>query len=101
PWEPPEERLYPPLEDLLLDWRANARPVFGGLRVAGTALSASSHKVKDFLSRNQVPYQWVDLDDDAPTRELIESMPDGMSRLPVVFFDDGTTMVQPSNQTLD
>ena len=100
PWEPPEDRLYPPLEDLLLDWRANERPVFSGLRVAGTALSASSHTVKDFLSRNQVPYQWVDLDADAPTRELIESMPDGMSRLPVVLLEDGTPMVQPSTREL-
>src|SRR6185295_7758765 len=56
PWEPPEERLYPALDDLLLDWLAKVRPRFSGLRVAGTALSASSYTVKDFLSRNQVPY---------------------------------------------
>lgn len=100
PWEPPQERLYPPLEDLLLDWGANARPRSGGLRVAGTALSPSSHEVKTFLSRNQVPYRWVDLDADAATRELIRSMPDGLSRLPVVLFEDGTTMVQPSTREL-
>jgi len=100
PWEPPEERLYPALDDLLLDWLARVRPPFDGLRVAGTSLSASSYTVKDFLSRNQVPYQWVDLETDAPTRELILSMPEGMSRLPVLLFSDGTTMVQPTPREL-
>jgi thioredoxin reductase (NADPH) len=96
PWEPPEERLYPALDDLLLDWLARVRPPVDGLRVAGTALSASSYVVKDFLSRNQVPYHWVDLETDVATRELILSMPEGMSRLPVLLFADGTTMVQPT-----
>jgi thioredoxin reductase (NADPH) len=100
PWEPPEERLYPPLEDLLLDWGANVRPPHVGLRVAGTALSPASYEIKDFLSRNQVPYQWIDLDGDQAARELIASMPDGMTRLPVVLFDDGTTMVQPTPREL-
>jgi thioredoxin reductase (NADPH) len=100
PWEPPEERLYPALDDLLLDWLARVRPPFDGLRVAGTALSASSYMIKDFLSRNQVPYQWVDLETDAATRALILSMPDGMSRLPVLLFGDGTTMVQPGAREL-
>jgi thioredoxin reductase (NADPH) len=100
PWQPPEERLYPALDDLLLDWLARVRPPYDGLRVAGTALSTSSYVVKDFLSRNQVPYQWVDLDADAATRELILSMPDGMSRLPVLLFGDGTTLVQPTVREL-
>jgi thioredoxin reductase (NADPH) len=100
PWEPPEEHLYPALDELLLDWLARVRPPFDGLRVAGTALSASSYAVKDFLSRNQVPYQWVDLETDSSTRELILSMPDGMSRLPVLLFSDGATMVQPTVRDL-
>jgi thioredoxin reductase (NADPH) len=100
PWEPPEERLYPALDDLLLDWLARVRPPFDGLRVAGTALSAESYMIKDFLSRNQVPYQWVDLETDAAMRALILSMPDGMSRLPVLLFADGTTMVQPGARGL-
>jgi thioredoxin reductase (NADPH) len=100
PWEPPEQHLYPALDDLLLDWLARVRPPFDGLRVAGTALSASSYAVKDFLSRNQVPYQWIDLETDAPARELVLSMPDGMSRLPVLFFSDGTTLVQPAPREL-
>ena len=96
PWEPPEQRLYPALDDLLDEWHAKARPPYDGLRVAGTVLSASSYAVKDFLSRNQVPYQWVDLENDAAMRELVSSLPDGMSRLPVVLFPDGTMMAQPT-----
>jgi thioredoxin reductase (NADPH) len=100
PWDPPEQRLYPALDDLLLDWLARVRPPFDGLRVAGTALSSSSYAVKDFLSRNQVPYQWIDLDTDTATRELVMSMDGGMSKLPVLFFSDGKTMVQPALREL-
>ena len=100
PWEPPEQRLYPVLDDLLAEWMARTRPPFEGIRVAGTALSASSYAVKDFLSRNLIPYQWVDLDSDAPARELVQSTADGMSRLPFVMFQDGTTMVQPTPRQL-
>src|SRR5437764_10430495 len=82
PWEPPAERLYPVLDDLLMDWVAKTRPPFAGMRIAGTALSSSSFALKDFLSGNQVPYQWVDLDSDAPMRELVSAMPQGMHRLP-------------------
>ncbi len=100
PWEPPSERLYPVLDDLLADWVAKVRPPFDGIRVAGTPLSASSYVVKDFLSSNQVPYQWVDLDTDASARELVTSLEEGMARLPVVFFADGTTLVQPTTRAL-
>jgi len=100
PWEPPEERLYPALDDLLLDWLARVRPPFDGLRVAGTVLSASSYLVKDFLSRNQIPYEWVDLDADPATRALILATPEGTSRLPVLLFSDGTTLVQPTTRVL-
>jgi thioredoxin reductase (NADPH) len=100
PWEPPSDRLYPVLDDLLTDWLARTRPPFDGIRIAGTALSSSSYALKDFLSSNQVPYQWVDLDSDAPARALVSAMPDGMQRLPVVFFPDGTTMVQPAPREL-
>jgi thioredoxin reductase (NADPH) len=98
PWEPPEQRLYPALDDLLLDWLAKVRPPFDGLRVAGTALSAASYDIKDFLSRNQVPYQWIDLDTDAAMRAAVLATPDGMARLPVLLFADGTSMVQPTHR---
>lgn len=100
PWQPPEERLYPPLENLLLDWRKRARPSFDGLRVVGTPLSASSYAVRDFLSRNRFPYQWIDLETDPATREIVASLPDGTTRLPVLLFSDGTTMMQPSAREL-
>jgi thioredoxin reductase (NADPH) len=100
PWEPPEERLYPALDDLLDEWLEKTRPPFDGLRVAGTALSAASYAMKNFLSRNQVPYRWVDLDADPTARELVAAMPDGLSRLPVVLLPDGGVMVQPTTRDL-
>ena len=64
PWDPPEEKLYPVLDDLLDDWQAEFRPPFEGLRVIGNRWSSESHRVKDFLARNQVPYQWLDIEAD-------------------------------------
>jgi thioredoxin reductase (NADPH) len=100
PWEPPDERLYPVLDDLLGDWMARVRPPFDGIRVVGTALSAASYAVKDFLSRNLIPYQWVDLDEDTTTRELIAATPEGTTRLPIVMLQDGSRMVQPTLREL-
>ena len=100
PWEPPSERLFPVLEDLLSDWFARARPGFDGIRVAGNALSPASFAVKDFLASNQVPYQWIDMEDDAAVRTLLSGASGGAARLPLVFFPDGTTLVQPSPREL-
>ena len=100
PWEPPAQRLYPILDDLLEEWLAKARPPFDGVRVGGTSLSPSSYAIRDFLAGNQVPYQWIDLDHDAPARELASAVVPGLDRLPVVWFSDGTTLVQPSVREL-
>jgi thioredoxin reductase (NADPH) len=100
PWEPPQERLYPVLDDLLGEWAARARPSFEGIRLAGTALSAASFALRDFLASNQIPYQYIDLERDSSQRELVAALPDGMSRLPVVFFPDGTWLVQPTTREL-
>ncbi len=100
PWEPPSERLYPVLEDLLSDWFARARPAFDGIRVAGNALSPASFAVKDFLASNQVPYQWIDMENEAAVRELLSGASGGATRLPMVFFPDGTTLVQPTAREL-
>jgi thioredoxin reductase (NADPH) len=100
PWEPPQDRLYPVLDDLLGEWSLQAKPSFDGVRVAGTALSPASFHIKEFLSSNQVPYLYVDLERDAATRELVASLPDGLTRLPVLFFPDGSSMVQPSQREL-
>ena len=100
PWEPPSVRLYPVLEDLLSEWFARARPGFDGIRVAGTALSPASYAVKDFLASNQVPYRWLDMDNDATVHELLSGASGGVARLPMVLFPDGTTLVQPTIREL-
>jgi len=99
PWDPPGERLYPVLDDLLSDWTARVRLPYDGIRVAGARSSPRSYGVKEFLSSNHVPYQWIDVDQDPPTRELIRSAGDA-TRLPVVFFPDGTRLVAPTNREL-
>jgi thioredoxin reductase (NADPH) len=100
PWEPPSERLYPVLEDLLSDWFARARAQFDGIRVAGNALSPASFAVKDFLASNQVPYQWIDMENEASVRDLLSGAAGGAARLPLVFFPDGSTLVQPTAREL-
>lgn len=100
PWEPPEELLYPHVEELLDEWSANAGPLLEGIRVAGTASSPSTYAVKRFLSANQIPYQWCDIDTDSSMRALVEAVEPGLARLPIVFFPDGTTLVQPGPREL-
>ncbi len=100
PWDPPEERLYPVLNDLLSDWLATIPLPYDGIRVAGTLWSASSHNAKEFLARSQIPYQWLDIERDAEARALVETTSEGRPRLPVVFFPDGSTLVDPDLRTL-
>jgi thioredoxin reductase (NADPH) len=100
PWDPPEERLYPVLDDLLSDWLASVPVPYDGIRVAGTLWSANSHYVKDFLARCQIPYQWLDIEKDQAARELVESASGEHTRLPMLFFPDGSTLVDPDLATL-
>ena len=100
PWDPPEQNLYPVLDDLLSDWRANAVVPYDGIRVAGAQWSASSHHVKDFLARNQVPYQWLDIENNSEALAMVEAAQDSTHRLPVVFFPDGSTLVDPDDRSL-
>lgn len=100
PWDPPEERLYPVLDDLLGDWLAGVRLPYDGIRVAGTLWSAGSHRVKEFLARSQIPYQWLDIERDAEARALVESSVGEQSRLPAVFFPDGSMLVDPDLRML-
>jgi thioredoxin reductase (NADPH) len=98
PWHPPEEHLYPVLDDLLEDWYAGYRPPFEGVRVLGTRWSPKSYEIRDFLARHQVPYQWLDADsaDRVPDiRRLMESFDGHTPQLPVVFFPAGERMEQP------
>lgn len=100
PWDPPEQRLYPVLDDLLGEWRARTELAFEGIRVLGSEWSRSSYQVKEFLSGNRVPYQWVDIERDAAARTLVESWTGDLSRLPVVVFPDGSHLVAPDQVQL-
>ena len=99
PWDPPEEHLYPALDDLLEDWRASFRPPFDGPRVLGHRWSPDSYAVRDFLARNQVPYRWLDVETaehDAEVRRLAEIVRAEATQLPVVLFPDGSSLANPS-----
>jgi len=100
PWDPPEQNLYPILDDLLSDWLATVQLPYDGIRVAGTLWSPHSHNVKDFLSRNRIPYQWQDIEIDEGARVLVDSVVGEDRRLPVVFFPDGSTLIQPDFRIL-
>src|SRR6516164_7937527 len=97
PWDPPSEHLYPQLDDLLDDWRASYRPAFDGIRVLGTRWSPRSYELRDFLARNHVPYQWIDVElsaTDPETKRLLEALGPEGSNLPVVLFPDGTKLLE-------
>lgn len=100
PWDPPEERLYPVLHDLLDDWQAAYRPQFQGLRVLGHRWSPKAHAIKEFLSRNQIPYRWLEVDGDDEARRLLASAGTTDAQLPLVILPDGTVLAQPTNVQL-
>jgi thioredoxin reductase (NADPH) len=100
PWDPPEDRLYPVLDDLLEDWLAAYRPEFEGVRVIGHRWSPESHDVRDFLARNQAPYQWFDLATNPAAQELLDLARPGTSNLPVLLFPDGSVLERPTNQEI-
>jgi thioredoxin reductase (NADPH) len=93
PWDPPEERLYPVLDDLLDDWRASFRPGYAGVRVVGDRWSARCHRIRDFLARNQVPYQFLDVESSDDARALVaDTDPSG---LPLVILPSGERFAAP------
>jgi len=97
PWDPPQDHLYPQLDDLLDDWRASYRPAFDGIRVLGTRWSPRSYELRDFLARNHVPYQWIDAElsaNDPETKRLLDVLGPEASNLPVVLFPDGTRLLE-------
>ena len=97
PWDPPEENLYPVLDDLLSDWLASFRPPFEGVRIIGLRWSPLAHDVRDFLGRNQVPYKWMDIEEDHEAHQVLEAIGADATQLPVVLFSDGTYLTQPTN----
>src|SRR5262249_9247682 len=100
PWHPPEENLYPVVDDLLEDWIANYRPPFQGIRVLGNRWSPHSYTVKDFLARFNQPYRWLDIETkerDTEVRELMETLSDEeLKKLPLVIFTDGKKLCAPT-----
>lgn len=100
PWHPPEERLYPVLDDLLGDWESSALAAAEAVRVIGHRWSADSHRVRDFLTRNQVAHRWLDAEQEEGRRLLLAAASDGDAQLPVVLFPDGSTLVAPGTAEL-
>ena len=94
PWDPPEEKLFPVLNELLEDWKLSYRPEFEGIRVVGYQYSPKSHNIKDWLAANLLPYQWVDARS-AKGEELIELHQCAVSQLPLVIMEDGTALGDP------
>lgn len=95
PWDPPDEKLFPVIDDLLADWQAGYIPPYIGLRVVGYQFSPKSHAVKDFLAGNLFPYQWLDIETSQDARELLEINGIDRKDLPAIFFEDGSYVCDP------
>jgi thioredoxin reductase (NADPH) len=102
PWDPPSENLYPALDDLLSDWLASFRPSFDGLRVLGTRWAPKSYEIRDFLARNHIPYQWMDVEaaNDPEVRRILDVLGPEAQNLPLVLFPDGSRLPQPTHSDI-
>jgi thioredoxin reductase (NADPH) len=98
PWDPPEEKLFPVLDDMLEEWRSTYRPGYGGVRVIGDRWSAGCHAIRDFLARNRVPYEFLDIETLEEARELAASVEP--SSLPLVVLPNGERLLHPDPTTL-
>jgi thioredoxin reductase (NADPH) len=96
PWDPPEEQLYPVVEDLLTTWEAGAALESGGVRIVGHRFSRDSHDLRDFLARNRVPARWLDVERDSEARELLRVAGVDERGLPVALLEDGTVLERPT-----
>jgi thioredoxin reductase (NADPH) len=96
PWDPPEEQLYPVVEDLLTTWEAGAALEAGGVRLIGHRYSKESHDLRDFLVRNRVPARWLDIERDGEARELLQVAGVDPERLPVALLEDGAVLERPT-----
>ena len=97
PWDPPEEKLYPVLDDQLEEWLSGFKPPFEGIRVVGNRWSRDSHRLKDFLARNMVPYRWLDVEGSEEGRQLAAQADHGAPKLPLVVMPDGGYLEAPPN----
>jgi thioredoxin reductase (NADPH) len=96
PWDPPEEKLFPAVADLLGAWEAGAALESGGVRVIGHRFSRATHDLRDFLARNQIPGRWLDVERDAEARQLLKVADVPEDRLPVALLEDGTVLERPT-----
>jgi thioredoxin reductase (NADPH) len=96
PWDPPEEQLFPVVEDLLTTWEAGAALEAGGVRIVGHRFSKDSHDLRDFLARNRVPARWLDVERDGEARELLTVAGVEPDRLPVALLEDGSVLERPT-----
>ena len=96
PWDPPEEQLFPVVEDLLTTWEAGAAIEAGGVRVIGHRFSKETHDLRDFLARNGVPGRWMDVEREGEARELLGVADVDPERLPVALLEDGTVLERPT-----
>ena len=96
PWDPPEELLFPVVEDLLTTWESGAALTAGGIRLVGHRFSRDSHDLRDFMVRNRIPGRWLDIERDAEARELLQVAGVDAERLPVAFLEDGSVLERPT-----
>jgi thioredoxin reductase (NADPH) len=96
PWDPPEEQLFPVVEDLLTTWASGAALESGGVRIVGHRFSKDSHDLRDFLARNRVPARWLDVERDGEARELLQVAGVEADRLPVALLEDGAVLERPT-----
>ena len=96
PWTPPEECLFPVVDDLLAEWQNESLPETKGLRLVGHQWSPRSHEIKSFLAGNLIPYRWLDVARDPDTRSLLDAAGISISDLPALFFEDGTSLCNPA-----
>jgi thioredoxin reductase (NADPH) len=95
PWDPPEECLFPVIDELLEDWQAEYLPEEKGLRLVGHQWSPRSHEIKGFLAGNLIPYRWLDVARDLDTASLLTAAGVGANELPALFFEDGSVLCNP------
>jgi thioredoxin reductase (NADPH) len=100
PWDPPEEKLYPILNELLEEWQSNYRPDTQGIRVVGYQWSPQSHNIKDFLAGNLIPFAWLDVETNDKAKELLQLSKIDLKDLPAVFFEDGSFLAKPDILTV-
>ncbi|HZX59443.1 MAG TPA: response regulator, partial [Mucilaginibacter sp.] len=96
PWNPPEEKLYPVLNDLLDDWQSNYTPDFKGIKLIGYQFSPKSHEIKDYLAGNLIPYRWYDISNNPEAQTLLDVNNLTTSDLPLIIFEDGNCAGKPT-----